>query len=285
MDSFRDRKRHIEWFKQRFKGRTLLSISVHDVTEFREELDDLATQTINHYHAALKHLLGLAASSQYKLIPSNNAVEVPMPDPKNQRSEMLSVEEWAALRDELATHLKEIVLVAYTCGPRKGEILTLEWPNVDLNQRVFVLNKTKNGEPRTVPILTEEVYDTFQRLSKVRRLDTKRVFLYEGKSIAGIKTGFTAACRRSGVLENHKENGFTFHDLRHCSATNMRRAGIPSSVVMKIMGWKSIEMYKRYDKIEPRDFHHASKALSAYLESNTVITPARFHERVATVSV
>ena len=103
-------------------------------------------------------------------------------------------------------------------------------------------------------MLTNEVYETFLRLSKVRRLDTKRVFLYEGKSIGDIKTGFKAACRRAGVTENHQENGFTFHDLRHRAATNMRRAGIPTSVVMKIMGWKSIEMYSDTTRLNRETF-------------------------------
>jgi len=42
------------------------------------------------------------------------------------------------------------------------------------------LRKTKNGETRVVP-MTPDVFDTFTELHQERRLDTQRVFLYNGK--------------------------------------------------------------------------------------------------------
>jgi integrase len=47
------------------------------------------------------------------------------------------------------------------CGrSSKGELLKLEWPDVDMKRREFTLRDTKNGESRVVP-MTEEVYEVF----------------------------------------------------------------------------------------------------------------------------
>lgn len=65
--------------------------------------------------------------------------------------------------------------VCVTLGPRRGELLSVEWPDVDMHRREFTLRHTKNGESQTVP--TPEVYRVFTELWQERRLDTQRVFL------------------------------------------------------------------------------------------------------------
>ncbi|MCZ6802168.1 MAG: tyrosine-type recombinase/integrase, partial [Nitrospirae bacterium] len=96
----------------------------------------------------------------------------------------------------------------------------------------------------------------------VRRLSTNRVFLYERKPVAEIKVGFKAALRRAGIED------FRFHDLRHCAATNLRRAGIDTLTAMKIVGHKSERMHRRYNNINEADL------LQAAARINTLITPA-----------
>ena len=67
---------------------------------------------------------------------------------------------------------------------------------------------------------------------------------------------------------------FRFHDLRHCAATNLRRAGVDTATAMKIVGHKSEKMWKRYNSIEEKDLLNAASQLNTYLQiSNTVITP------------
>ena len=104
--------------------------------------------------------------------------------------------------------------IAYDLGPRKGELLSLEWPDVDMRQREFTLRNTKNDEPRVVP-MTPEVYDVFKELWAERRLATQRVFLYKGRPIRSLKTAFAAACRRAGIKSGRKDGGLTVHDFRH----------------------------------------------------------------------
>ena len=116
--------------------------------------------------------------------------------------------------------------------------------------------------------MTPDVRTSLGELSKLRRLDTNQVFLYEGKPVKSIKRAFRTAKKAAGIED------FRFHDLRHCAATNLRRAGIDTATAMKIVGHKSEKMWKRYNSIEEKDLSNAALKLDSYLQSNTVITPA-----------
>jgi len=43
------------------------------------------------------------------------------------------------------------------------------------------------------------------------------------------------------------------HDLRRSGARQLRRAGVPESVVQKIGGWKTAAMFKRYAIVSTAD--------------------------------
>jgi integrase len=162
-----------------------------------------------------------------------------------------------------------MLLIAYHLGQRFGEITNLTWDRVDLQRGFITLRSidTKTKKARQVP-LTPAVRMVLGDLAKVRRLDTNHVFLYEGQPIKSIKTALKRAKRLSGV------EGFRFHDLRHCAATNLRRAGVDTATDMRIVGHKSEKMWKRYNAIDEKDLTKAATRLNTYLESNTLITPA-----------
>lgn len=61
---------------------------------------------------------------------------------------------------------------------------------------------------------------------------------------------------------------FRFFDLRHCAATNLRRAGVDTVTVMKIVGHKSEKMYNRYNHVNEENL------LKASAKRNILITPA-----------
>jgi len=80
--------------------------------------------------------------------------------------------------------------------------------------------------------------------------------------VGSIKTEFNAACRRAEI------QGFHFHDFRHTAVTNMRRAGIDHLTIMKITGYKTLEVFKRYSSFLEGDLKEAARRF------NTYFTPA-----------
>ncbi len=271
--SFRDRDRILRHHLIPYFGALALSeIKPDDVEQYRSQRrkqngDAPTLQTVNNDHIILKHCLNVAI--RRGLLVSNPASKVPLPDPHNERDRVLTEGEWERLHEAAAPHLKPMLLLAYHLGQRFGEITNLTWDRVDLQRGFITLRSidTKTKKARQVP-LTPAVRLALSELAKVRRLNTNHVFVYDGQPIKSIKTAFRRAKRVSGV------NGFRFHDLRHCAATNLRRAGVDTATAMRIVGHKSEKMWKRYNAIDEKDLTKAASRLNTYLEANTLITPA-----------
>jgi len=82
-----------------------------------------------------------------------------------------------------------------------------------------------------------------------------------GQPVKCIRTAFENACRRAKV------EGFTFHDLRHCYNTEMRKAGVHDSVIMKQTGHATMQMFLRYNTVDEQDGKEAVQKREEYLRS------------------
>jgi integrase len=130
--------------------------------------------TINRLVATLKHMFTKAV--EWEMVEENVLKRIrkaKMLEENNKRLRYLSKEECQALVNACDTHLKPIVICAMNTGMRKGEILNLRWGNVDLKHGFILLEVTKNGERREVPI-NATLKQTL--LSLTRRLDVPYVF-------------------------------------------------------------------------------------------------------------
>lgn len=58
-----------------------------------------------------------------------------------------------------------------------------------------------------------------------------------------------------------KYTGLIFHDLRRTAARNLRRAGIPETVIMKIGGWRTRSVFERYAIVSRGDIQEAMQKL------------------------
>jgi len=258
--SYKDRVETVQYQLIPFFGnKGLEAITPEDIEVYRAQRklcngQQPSLQTINNDHTMLKHMLSVA--ERKGLVQTNVAKKVRMPDPKNERDRVLTKEEWARFLEAASPHIKPIISIAYYLGLRLGEILNLTWDRVDLDRGFIKLGgrDTKTGESRLVP-MTQSTHGMLKDLSKVRSLVTNRVFLYNGKGLGEIKTAVKSAIRRAGIQD------FRLHDLRHCAATNLRRAGVDTLTAMKIIGHKSDKMHRRYNNISEADLLQAASKL------------------------
>lgn len=186
----------------------------------------------------------------------------------NARDKILTRDEFDNLLTHSSRHLKGILATAYYTGMRKGEILKLTWNKVDLKNRLISLEAqdTKDKEPRDIPIC-DELYEILRSIP--RALYPPHVFLYKGKPISrDLRTALRKACKKAGILYSRfAKDGFILHDLRHTFNTNMRKAGVPESVIMEITGHSTREMFDRYNTIDIEDTRQAVNQLQNYLRS------------------
>jgi integrase len=74
------------------------------------------------------------------------------------------------------------VRLALATGGRRGELMNLTWPRVDLETGTVLFVDTKNGEDRRVPLIGE-VHERLREWSKVRRVDSDLVFPIFARSV------------------------------------------------------------------------------------------------------
>jgi len=183
------------------------------------------------------------------------------------RTRVLSSEEFERLLQYSPPHLKAILSTAYYTGMRRGEILGLTWDKIDLKKRLIHLNAsdTKDREARTIPIC-EKLYEVLRTIP--RAIHDPHVFLFKGRPVKDIRTALRKACKQAGIeYGRFAKSGFVFHDLRHTFNTNMRKAGVPESVIMKITGHSTREMFDRYNTIDQEDTREAVGRLETFLAS------------------
>ena len=171
---------------------------------------------------------------------------------ENKRLRYLSIEECQTLINACDAHLRPIVLTALLTGMRRGEILNLRRENLDLTHGFILLDRSKNGERREVPI-NEMLMETLRALP--RRLDTNYVFPNPktGKAYGDIKHSFSSTCKKIGLHDLH------FHDLRHTFASQLVMKGVDLTTVKELLGHKDIKMTLRYAHLAPA---HKMKAVN-----------------------
>lgn len=171
--------------------------------------------------------------------------EFPWQTESNERQGTLSRNQYEAMRDNLASHARLALVIGYHVGLRRGVILGLRWEWIDFAANVIRIpntDKETKKKPRSVPIYGE--MRGYLEMAKAER-DTDFpscpwVVNLDGRRIADLKTAWQAARRRSGV------NAALFHDLRRTAATNMHAAGISETDIMRVCGWKTPTMLRRY---------------------------------------
>ena len=214
--------------------------------------------TVNRMLALLKRIFNLAIRED--MVLKNPCWKVSMLPENNERDRVLTAGELEKLINELAQHLIPIVLVGYYTGMRREEILGLTWKRVNMEIGFIDLEpeNTKTSEPRRL-YFNDILWDVFEKARRIRGLHHDFVFTNKGRPIRHIRKGFNAACDRAGI-----EN-FLFHDLRHTFNTNMRRAGVDHTVIMKLTGHKTMAMFNRYNTVDKEDAQAAMRRLDGYL--------------------
>jgi integrase len=178
----------------------------------------------------------------------------------NIRKGFLTDEQYDSLRDELPGELKALFVTGYITGLRRGEITAIQWPQVDFEAGLITLDKgeTKNDDPRSVPILDGDMRDLLVAAKKDRDEQWPHspwVFSRGGERIIDFRWAWDEACKRAGVPD------LNFHDLRRTAVRNMRRAGIPQVIRMKISGHKTDSMERRYNIVDAEDLNMARELL------------------------
>lgn len=261
-DGFFERQRslkHIgaqfEHWRNRFGGFALIHITSEMIVKERQYLIDTpavrGTQrnpsTVNRYMAVLSSTLSYAVK-QLRWIgenPCNNLLKL---KESRGRDRVLTEEEvgrlLAACRASKSPYLYSIVLIALTTGARRGEILNLEWRHVDFENCLANIKETKNGRPRSVP-LVEPIIEELKKIHAVRSVHKPLVFAsLTAFGRIDTKKAWQEALKRAKIVDYH------FHDLRHLYATFAAAQGASNVELCTAMGHRTLGMLLRYSNLD-----------------------------------
>jgi integrase len=189
--------------------------------------------------AVLRH----AAKRGMCAMPTIERLKKPEP-----RIRWLTLDEANRLIAACSKHLRPLVIFLLYTGARVGEALWLDWRDIDLVRGHVTFPKTKNGEPRGVPLHPRAVAalanvphrqgEVFRRPDGMPYERPKDIDDTSGGT--RIKTAFAGACERAGIDNFHP------HDCRHTWATWHYAANRDLLALQKLGGLKTLSMVTRY---------------------------------------
>ncbi|MBD9356814.1 tyrosine-type recombinase/integrase [Methylomonas albis] len=159
-----------------------------------------------------------------------------------------------ACKESLNPLLYPAFILALSTGMRQAETMNLYWGKAPANpptegawgvvlleQGCIILHKTKNTEKRRIP-LTCLALQLLKDMSKVRRIDTPLVFPSHKNPLKPIdlKTPWLKAMAEAEI------KGFTWHDIRHTTASYLAMNGASLAEIAEVLGHKTLQMVQRY---------------------------------------
>src|SRR5688500_868664 len=234
-------------------GRKLLdAIKSEDVQRLKAQLEIKSPKTVNNILAVLSILLKKAMEwdviermpCRIKLLPVEKSAAA-----FHDFEEYERLVEVARAIDR-RTYL--IVLLGGEAGLRCGEMIALEWGDVDLTKRQLCVRRSdwngqvgtpKGGRQRYVP-LTRRLTAA---LAEHRHLRSKRVFCQDDRTPFTrqiVQNRMILAARRANVRRG-------VHILRHTFCSHLSMRGAPPKAIQELAGHADLTMTQRYMHLSP----------------------------------
>jgi integrase len=212
--------------------------------------------TVNRELGMARHAFNLAMK-EWQWASRNPFTMVTREKEPKGRDRWLRDEEERRLLAACPAWLREFVEFAVETGLRLGEILTLQWPHVDLGHGTLTVEAatTKNGLPRTIP-LSDRALAVLRR-RQGRTGDASLVVFANRtgghRTLGTVNRAFRKARTRAGIANCR------FHDLRHTFATRLCQDGVDPYTVQRLVGHQDPKMTQRYA-------HHCTESLRRGIE-------------------
>jgi len=221
--------------------------------------EGLSPGMVRNLHRVLHAALNVAVKRD--LIVKNPASLVRAPAPKPKPAQALTASQAKRVLAEAAKQPDGVRWwLALLLGMRQGEVLGLEWADVDLEARVLLVRKdrAKSGKGRAIP-LPEVVAAMLDQLPRSSSYVFPRASGQRRDSKADWNE-WQLLLARCG-LERMR-----VHDARHTTPTLLLELGVPARVVQEILGHSTILLtMNTYTHVHDPSLRSALEGLTAHL--------------------
>jgi integrase len=232
-------------------------------------LKNVAPATANKNLRTLKGIFGAAARRGY--VRANPFQHVSPARELEKEVRVLSEAEIESLVSACPDlRWRCFVCLALTTGLRRGELVNLEWDDVDLDEGMIRVRckagyRTKSGKNRGVPLISEVA----PALRALREESGEGYVFGVGRGRRWRNTlsrPFAEIVRRAGI------EPCTIHDLRKTFISHLANAGENQAVVQKLAGHASMATtLKHYTRILPETLRKAPAKLP-YAQGLAIVT-------------
>lgn len=214
-------------------------------------LKEKAPQTVKSIMALIKRLSNFARN---KRLCKGIDFKIILPKVTSTKTEFLTDEQLKnlldAIEEDLNPYAGSIMLTALYTGMRKGEILRLEWRDIDFEHGFIHIRGPKGGQDQKIP-LNDAAKSVFESLPRTHEL------LFPG--LHGQRTGIYHAIgqikKRAGLPADFRP----LHGLRHHYASMLASSGkVDMYVLQKLLTHKSPIMTQRYAHLRDESLKQAA---------------------------
>jgi len=238
--------------REQFKLRLLRSHSLSQasldkvtgamVAAYRDDrLRTVSSGTVRRELAILQHCFEVARREWDIAIATNPVRQIALPPPSKARQRRLEPDDadrfWQAVNRARASWVKPFLILAIETGMRRGELLSIRWPDIDVSACTIRVSLTKNGYERVIP-LTPLATQTLLSLPR----SNDRVF---PQAPGAVRQAWDRLIKRAGIKD------LRLHDLRHEAVSRFFEYGLTVPEVALISGHRDPRMLSRYTHLRP----------------------------------
>lgn len=248
-----------------FKNRKLSAIEREDVARLHRKIGATAKTQANRVKAVVSSVYGYAIHRG--IYSGANPASGVQGYAERARERFIQSDELPAFFEALASEpndtMRDFFLLALLTGARRSNVLSMRWADLRLDDGVWRLAKTKNGDPQNV-ILSAEAVEILRQRQEAADDDAVFVFPGDGKAghLAEPKKGWARILERAGLSD------LRIHDLRRTLGSWQAKTGASLAIIGKSLNHKTHQATAIYARLDLDPVRQSvTTATSAILEA------------------
>jgi len=250
-----DAGRYHKYLEKPFGDIEPKAIAPLDMDRFRIKLSKkLSPQTVKHILNLLTWIINYGVKNA---LCEGISFHIKKPTVDNMKTEYLTSDQMKALlkaiEQEPNIQISNIIKLALFTGMRKGEILALQWKDLDFDRGFITLRDPKGKKDQVIPMNgnAKEILESHPR--------DKSKYVFPGRS-GGKRATVTVAANRIKEAAGLPKDFRPLHGLRHVFASMLASSGkVDMYVLQRLLTHKDPRMTQRYAHLRDEVLKNASE--------------------------
>jgi len=248
--TWRDQQqRYRDYLEKPLGGKNLDAVTREMVSRVLSDMDrqGRAGATVNLVRALVSVIYAKAIKWGYVASGFDNPVKGIKTRKPVKRDRFLQADEltrfFAAVADEPNDTIRDYLLLSLLTGARRANVQEMQWEELDFNEGIWRIERTKNDDPQNVTLAPEAV-----EILTARKERIKAPYVFPGNGGSGHlvepKSGWARVLERAGITN------LRIHDLRRTFGSWQAKQGASMAIIGKSLNHKSQQTTAIYARLD-----------------------------------